>query len=159
MLLLNVSGPTKAEAVRRANALANALLGFRADRIQQQTASSDKALQDEVNSLQQQINQLSAAINNPGSPLTSGQLTTLVGKQSGDTSEIATLEQTIQQNQLASIAVTSWEPGRHGRDFGSSLDCEALRARRYCGPHRWTGTWRRLCCRAGRSFGPAAAPR
>ncbi len=107
VLMLNVAGPTKTEAVRRANALAQALLGFRSDRIQQQTASSDKALQDEVNSLQQQINQLSATINNPGSSLPSSQLTTLVGKQSGDTSEIASLQQTIQQNQLASIAVTS----------------------------------------------------
>jgi len=107
VLMLNVAGPTKTEAVRRANALAKALLGFRSDLIQQQTASSDKALQDEINSLQQQINQLGATINNPDSPLQSGQLTTLVGKQSGDTSEIAALEQTIQQNQLASIAITS----------------------------------------------------
>lgn len=107
VLMIKVAGPTKTEAVRRANALAKALLGFRSDRIQQQTTSSDTALQDEVNSLQQQINQLSATINNPGSSLTSSQLTTLVGKQSGDTSEIATLQQTIQQNQLASIAITS----------------------------------------------------
>jgi hypothetical protein len=107
VLMINVAGPTKTEAVRRANALANALLGFRADRIEQQTASSDKALQAEINSLQAQINQLSATINNPASSLPSNQLTSLVAKQSGDTSEIATLEQTIQQNQLASVAITS----------------------------------------------------
>src|SRR5580704_1417496 len=107
VLMINASGPTKTEAVRRANALAEALLGFRADRIQQQTDSSDGALQDEINTLQQQINQLSATINNPSAPLPTSELTTLVGKQSGDTSEIASLEQTIQQNQLASIAITS----------------------------------------------------
>ena len=107
VLMLNVAGPTKAEAVRRANALATALLEFQSDRIQQQTASSDNALQDEITSLQQQINQLSATINDPGSSLQSSQLATLVGKQSGDTSEIATLQQTIQQNQLASTAITS----------------------------------------------------
>ena len=45
VLILNVAGPTKAEAVRRANALAKALLGFRSDLIQGQTASADKALQ------------------------------------------------------------------------------------------------------------------
>ena len=38
VLVLNVSGPSKAEAVRRANALAKAFLGFRAERLQQQTA-------------------------------------------------------------------------------------------------------------------------
>ena len=107
VLMLNVAGPTKAEAVRRANALAKALLEFRADRIQQQTSSSDKALQDEISSLQQQINQLSATIIDQGSSLQNSELTTLVGKQSGDTSEIAALEQTVQQNQLASIAITS----------------------------------------------------
>jgi capsular polysaccharide biosynthesis protein len=106
VLTLNVAGPTKAEAVRRANALAQALLGIRAELIQQQTASSDKALQDEISSLQQQINQLSATINDPGASQSS-QLTTLVGKQSGDTSEVAALQQTIQQNQLASVAITS----------------------------------------------------
>ena len=42
-----------------------------------------------------------------GSSSQSSQLTTLVGKQSSDTSELASLEQTVQQNQLASIAVTS----------------------------------------------------
>jgi len=106
VLMLNVAGPTKTEAVRRANALAKALLGFRADRIQQQTATADKALQDEISSLQQQISQLSVSINDLGTSQNS-QLTTLVGKQSGDTSEIAALDETIQQNQLASIAITS----------------------------------------------------
>jgi hypothetical protein len=106
VLTLNVAGPTKAEAVRRANALAKALLGFRAERIQQQTSSSDKALQDEISSLQKQISQLSVTINDLGTSQSS-QLTTLVGTQSGDTSEIATLEETIQQNQLTSIAITS----------------------------------------------------
>jgi hypothetical protein len=107
VLMINVSGPTKTEAVRRANALANALLGFRSDRVQQQTDSSDEALQAEINSLQKQINQLSATINSSGSSLQSSELSTLVAKQSGDTSEIASLEQTIQQNQLSSIAITS----------------------------------------------------
>ena len=35
------------------------------------------------------------------------ELTTLVGEQSSDTSELASLEQSVQQNQLASIGVTS----------------------------------------------------
>ena len=46
VLILNVSGPHKGEAVRRANALAAAFLEFRADRIQEQTTSANKALKD-----------------------------------------------------------------------------------------------------------------
>ena len=107
VLILNVAGPTKAEAVRRANALAKALLGVRSDLIQEQTASADKALQVEMSSLQQEVGQLSVTINGLGASSQSSQLTTLVGKQSSDTNEIASLEQTVQQNQLASVAVTS----------------------------------------------------
>ena len=106
VLTLNVAGPTQAEAERRASALAKAFLGFRSERIQQQTASANKALENEISSLQQQIGQLSATINGLGS--SQGQeLTTLVGEQSSDTSELTTLEQSVQQNQLASIGVTS----------------------------------------------------
>jgi hypothetical protein len=105
VLILNVSGPSKAEAVRRANALAKAFLGFRADRLQQQTAGADKALQSQISSLEQQIAQLNASINSAGSSSQSDQLSTLVGEQSSDTSELATLEQTIQQNQIASTGV------------------------------------------------------
>jgi hypothetical protein len=107
VLIINVAGPTKAEAVRRANALAKAFLGFRSDRLQQQTTSANKALQDEINTLQQQISQLSDNINDLGTSSQNSQLTTLVGEQSSDTSELAALEQTVQQNQLAVIGVAS----------------------------------------------------
>jgi len=63
VLTLTVAGPTQAEAERRANALARAFLGFRSVRIQQQTASANKALENQISSLQQQIGQLSATIN------------------------------------------------------------------------------------------------
>ena len=107
VLELNVAGPTKAEAERRANALATAFLGFRSERIQQQTATADKALENQISSLQQQISQLSATINGLGSSSQSKELTTLVSEQSSDTSELSTLEQSVQQNQLASISVAS----------------------------------------------------
>ena len=96
------SGPSKAEAVRRANALAEAFLGFRSERLQQQTASADQALENQISSLEQQISKLSASINSAGSSSQGNQLTTLVGEQSSDTSELASLEQTVQQNQIAS---------------------------------------------------------
>ena len=103
VLTLNASGPSKAEAVRRANALAKAFLAFRTGRLQQETSSADQALEKQISSLEQQIGQLSASIQSAGS---SSQSTTLAGEQSSDTSELATLEQTVQQNQIASIGVT-----------------------------------------------------
>ncbi len=106
VITLNVAGPTKEEAIRRANALATAFLEFRSERIQQQTAAANKALGNQITTLEQQISQLSATINGSGST-PSKNLTTLVGEQSSDTSELTSLEQSIQQNQLASIAVSS----------------------------------------------------
>ena len=106
VLILNVAGPSKSEAVRRANDLAKAFLAFRAERLQQQTASANKALEEQISSLEQQISQLSASINAAGSAAQGDQMTTLVGEQSSDTSELASLEQTVQQNQIASIGVT-----------------------------------------------------
>jgi Chain length determinant protein len=105
VLLLNVSGPSKAEAERRASALAKAFLAFRSERLQQQTASANKALESQISLLEQQISQLSTAINSANSSSQGDQVTTLVGEQSSDTSELATLEQTVQQNQIASIGV------------------------------------------------------
>ena len=102
VLILNVAGPSKDEAVRRANALATAFLGFRSDRLQQQTTSTDAALDSQISSLEQQISKLSASIDGGGS----SSQATLVGEQSSDTSELASLEQTVQQNQIASNGVT-----------------------------------------------------
>ena len=103
VLTLNVAGPTQAEAERRATALAKAFLAFRSEGIQEQTASANKALENQISSLQQQISQVSAKISSSQGE----ELTTLVGEQSSDTSELASLEQSVQQNQLASIGVTS----------------------------------------------------
>lgn len=106
VLVLNASGPNKAEAERRANALATAFLGFRAERIQEQTTSSNKALNNQINSMQEQISQLTATINGL-SPTQTSQLNTLTGEQQSDTSELTSLEQTVQANQVASIGVTT----------------------------------------------------
>ena len=105
VLTLSVSGPSKVEAVRRANALAKAFLGFRSERLQEQTASANKALESQISSLEHQISQLSAAMSSGGSSAQGNDLTTLVGEQSSDTSELASLEQTVQQNQVASNGV------------------------------------------------------
>jgi capsular polysaccharide biosynthesis protein len=106
VLVLNVAGPNKAEAERRANALATAFLGFRAQRIQEQTTAADRALNNQISSMQEQISQLTATINGLG-PTQTSQLNTLTGEQQSDTSELTTLEQTVQQNQVSSIGVTT----------------------------------------------------
>lgn len=106
VLRLNVSGPSKEEAVRRANALATAFLGFRSERIQAQTAAANKALDNQISSLQEQISQLTTTINQLGGSQ-SAELSKLVGEQSSDSSELTSLEQSVQQNQLASVAVTT----------------------------------------------------
>lgn len=105
VLILSVAGPTKAEAERRANALAKAFLGFRSARLQQQTSNANKALEDQISTLEQKISQLSASINNAGSSSQGNQLTTLAGEQSSDTSQLAALEQSVQQNQISTIGV------------------------------------------------------
>jgi len=108
VLRLNIAGPTKDEAVRRAKAVATAFLDFRAERLQQQTAAADKALNKQIRLLQQQISQLSATISGlEGSSSRSEELTNLVSEQSSDTSNLTSLEQSVQQNQLSSIAVDS----------------------------------------------------
>ena len=90
--------------MRRANALAAAFLQFRADRIQEQTTSANKALNQQIAALQQQISQLTTSIANTPQGT---QLSTLQGEQSSDQSELSTLEQTVQQNQVASVGVTT----------------------------------------------------
>ena len=107
VIRLNVAGPTKDEAVRRANALATAFLNFRSEDLKQQATAADNALNKQISSLQRQISQLSATINGLGSQSQSRDLTTLVSEQSADTGELASLEQSVQQNQLASIAVAT----------------------------------------------------
>ena len=104
---LDVAGPTKDEAVRRASALATAFLSFRAEEVERQTTAADKALDKQISSLQAQISQLSATISHLDSQAQSKDLTSLVGQQSSDTGELASLEQSVQQNQLASIAVAT----------------------------------------------------
>jgi Chain length determinant protein len=106
VLRLNASGPSKAEAVRRANALATGFLEFRSQRLQAQTSAANQALEKQIGSLQQQISQLTTTINQLGSTQ-SAELTKLVGEQSSDSSELTNLEQSVQQNQLASVAVTT----------------------------------------------------
>jgi capsular polysaccharide biosynthesis protein len=107
VLTLQVSGKSKSEATKRANALATAFLTFRADRYQAQNQAADAALNSQIDALQQQIHQITSKISSLGPSAQGEELTSLVSEQSSDTNQVATLEQTIQQNQVAAITVAS----------------------------------------------------
>jgi len=107
VLEISVSGPTKAEAVHRANALAKAFLAFRADQNRQQTQASVNALQKQIDALNSQINQFTEEINGLSSAAQSAKLDTLVVDRSADTNEVVTLEQSVEQDQLDNLAVAS----------------------------------------------------
>jgi len=107
ILTINVSGPSKAEAIRRANAVAYAYLSFRKQRNQEQVNAVASALKAQITALQKQVNSLSARINNLGSSAQGNAAAALVGEQSADTGEIATLEQTLQQDQINNLTVAT----------------------------------------------------
>lgn len=100
ILTIEVSGPSKAEAVRRANAVAEAYLGFRKQRSEGQFDATASALRSQINELQKQVNSLSTRISNLGTSAQGAAAASLVGEQSADTGEIANLQQTLQQDQI-----------------------------------------------------------
>ena len=105
MLVVTVSGPTRHEAVRRANALATAFLSFRSEEEQRQTGATVAALNQQIAALNQQISDLSSQINDLGSSARTSSLAELAGEQSSDTSEVTTLEQQVQQDEIADLSV------------------------------------------------------
>ena len=107
ILSISVSGPSQAEAVRRANAVADAYLSFREQRNQAQADATAAALRRQIAPLQQQVNSLTTRINALGSSAQGDAASALVGEQSADSSEIANLQQTMQQDQVGAITVTA----------------------------------------------------
>ena len=93
----------------------------------QQTTAADKALENQISSLQQQIGQLSATINGSGSVVAEQQLTTLVSEA------VLGHERTRQPWNSPSSRISlrasrsPVEAGSSRRDAGSSIDCQALR--------------------------------
>ncbi len=100
ILTIEVSGPSKAEAVRRANAVAEAYLSFRKQRSEGQFDATASALRSQINELQKQVDSLSARVSNLGTSAQGTAASSLVGEQSADTGEIANLQQTLQQDQI-----------------------------------------------------------
>ena len=107
VMAITVAGPTKAEAVRRANATATAFLAFRSAQEDRQTGATIKALNQQIAALNQQVKQLSTEIAAIGQTPGGQSLASLEGDQSADTNEVTTLEQTVQSDQIADLAVAS----------------------------------------------------
>ena len=107
ILSISVSGPSQAEAVRRANAVADAFLSFRTHSNQEQYDATAAVLRKEITPLQQKVSSLTTQIADLG---TSGQgnvASALVGEQSGDSAEIASLQQTLQQDQVDNLTAAA----------------------------------------------------
>ena len=107
ILSIAVSGPSEAEAVRRANALADAYLSFRKQHDQEQTDAMASAINKEIATLQQQVSSLTSRIDALGSSAPANATSILEAEQSTDSSEIASLQQTLQQDQTDNITVAA----------------------------------------------------
>lgn len=105
VLTLDVSGPTKAEAVKRVNALADAFLRFRSLQARQQAAATNAALGGQISLLEQDIQTVTARIDTLGPSSTGPELSTLVGQQSSDSSQMSALTQEVNQNWLAADTI------------------------------------------------------
>jgi capsular polysaccharide biosynthesis protein len=105
VLTISMNGPSYSEAVRRANAVTSGYLTFRAHQYNAQDDAIVSGLNKQVGSLREQANKLTDTID--GSGLSSQQLTQLVDQRSQDGTEIANLQQTIQQDQLNALSVVN----------------------------------------------------
>jgi hypothetical protein len=103
VLTLSVGGPSKAEAIRRVNAVASAFLAFRSQSANQQAKATTAALQRQLTLLKTQVGQLTARINSGSTP--APDLNDLIVDRSAETSEMVTLEQNLQQADNNALAV------------------------------------------------------
>lgn len=103
VLVVTINAPSYSEAVRRVNAVTTAYLAFRAQQYNAQDDSIVKGLNRQLASLQSQVSELTNSIENSGSG--SQSLTQLVDQRSQDGTEITSLQETEQQDQLATLSV------------------------------------------------------
>jgi hypothetical protein len=104
VLTISMTGPSATEAVRRVDAVAKAYLEFRAKQYRAQNAAVVAAAGQQANDLRTRINQLNteiAGLHGAGG----SQLTTLVAERATATTELTTLQQSIQQDDLATLSV------------------------------------------------------
>lgn len=104
VLVLTISGPSPQEAVRRVDAVASAFLSFRAERYAAQNRAVLAAEHRQLTALRQQLAGLSSQVARLGSG-TSVKATALQSQQAIDTTQIVSLESSIQQTALGTLAV------------------------------------------------------
>ena len=105
VLVMTISGPSPAEAVRRVDAVAQAFLSFRAQRYEAETQAVLAAEHRQLRALERQVSALEAQISRIR-PATSTRLGELANQRGIDTTQIASLESSIQQAALGTVAVT-----------------------------------------------------
>jgi capsular polysaccharide biosynthesis protein len=105
VLSISIGGPSKAEAIRRANAVAAAFLAFRNQSATQEADASTSVQQKQLNLLQTQVSALTAQINSGST--TGSSRNNLTADESADTNEMVTLEQNIHQADTNVVAVAN----------------------------------------------------
>lgn len=105
VLVLSISGPSPAEAVRRVDAVATAFLLFRAQRYEAETRAVLAAEHRQLRALERQVSALESEISRLR-PATSTRLDALTNQRGIDTTQIASLESSIQQAALGTVAVS-----------------------------------------------------
>lgn len=106
VLQITISGPSPQAAVRRVDAVTTAFLSFRAQLYQQQAQALVAASNKEISQLQGEIATLTDRTNN-SSTLPASQVAVLQGEKAAATTEVAQLEQSIQQSSLSTLSVVS----------------------------------------------------
>jgi len=102
VMVVTITGPSAAEAVRRVNAVTTAFLAFRAKQYNAQDDDIVKGLNGQIKSLQSQVDGLTTTINKNTD---STQLTQLVDQRSQEEGTIANLQQTQQQDRLDTLSI------------------------------------------------------
>lgn len=106
VLQVTISGPTPKQAVRRVDAVVTAYLSFRAQLYKNQEQSLVSASNKEIGQLQTEIGTLTSRID-AGGTLSPAQVAALQGERAAATTEVTSLEQSIQQSEIGTLSVVS----------------------------------------------------
>lgn len=106
VLAITTSGPDSAEAVRRANAVADAYLAFRAQQYESQNDAVVQAAGQQIHRLEAQITTLTTQIDALGTGAQSQQATALATERSALTSQVTGLRQSVQSDDFDTLSVT-----------------------------------------------------
>ncbi len=110
VLTLKISGSSSNEAVRRVNAVATAYLAFRAQVYSAQNQAVVSGANKEIATLQSQISDLGSQIkaleSGSQNSIEAQQIASLTAERSADSAQVATVQQTIEQDNTNTLSVT-----------------------------------------------------